>query len=326
MLFSIVTPSYNQLQWLRVCIASVQDQIADSTLNSSLSMLSIEHIIQDAGTPGIDQLALELGAEFYCDGQLVFGKQNEARDKGRETSRQHSQPNNEEQPVYSLKIFSEKDAGMYDAVNRGFKKGKGDVLAYLNCDEQYLPNSLAAVQDFFRARPSVEVALAGTIVTNADGNYVCHRHSLVPNKQQMWYRFPVLTSSIFLRRSVVYDRGIHFDTKWRDLGDFHFILALVKKNVRMAVCECFTSVFADTGENMNLKPNAILEKEQTAKMVPFQVRMLKPLWIVFHRIRRLLAGHFYIKPTSYSIYTKNNVRCRLTFEVPKPTGIWWNRL
>ena len=36
----------------------------------------------------------------------------------------------------------------------------------------------------------------------------------------------------------------------------------------MAAFDTFTSVFADTGENMNLKPNALREKEETRRMVP----------------------------------------------------------
>lgn len=316
MLFSIVTPSYNQLDWLRLCIASVRDQVipTPSTLDSRPSMLSIEHIIQDAGTLGIEDLASELGAEFYRDGQLIFSKQKEAK------------TSIEQDANYSLTIFSEKDGGMYDAVNRGFVKSKGETLAYLNCDEQYLPGALAAIRDFFQAQTIVEVALSGTIVTDSDGKYVCHRRSLVPEPHQIWYRFPVLTSSIFLRRSIITERRIHFDTKWRDLGDFHFVLALINKKVRMAVCDCFTSVFADTGENMNLKPNAIHEKEQRAQMIPVPVKLLKPLWIITHRLRKLFAGHFNIKPTTYAIYTKNSLDYRVNIKVQKPTGIWWNRL
>ena len=41
--------------------------------------------------------------------------------------------------------FIEKDGGMYDAVNRGYRRAQGDILAYLNCDEQYLPGALKTV-------------------------------------------------------------------------------------------------------------------------------------------------------------------------------------
>jgi len=48
-----------------------------------------------------------------------------------------------------VKAFIEKDQGMYDAVNRGFRRSTGQSLAYLNCDEQYLPRALQTVHDSF---------------------------------------------------------------------------------------------------------------------------------------------------------------------------------
>ena len=40
-----------------------------------------------------------------------------------------------------VRAFVEKDQGMYDAVNRGLRRATGEMLAYLNCDEQYLPGT-----------------------------------------------------------------------------------------------------------------------------------------------------------------------------------------
>ena len=94
----------------------------------------------------------------------------------------------------------------------------------------------------------------------------------------------------------------------------------------MAVLDTFTSSFADTGENMNMKPNAIREKSETAAMCPRWARWLKPVWIMHHRWRRLAAGHFSLRPTSYEIYTLKNHRQRTRFEVAKPTAVWWNRM
>ena len=276
--FSIITPSFRNSAWLKLCIASVADQ----------KEVGLEHVVQDS-----------------CS------------DDGTQDWLPHDP---------RVQAFIEKDAGMYDAVNRGYRRATGDILAYLNCDEQYLPGALAAVESFFLANPDIEVLLAGSIVTDGDGNYLCHRHSMVPNAQQIWFRFPVLTSGIFIRRKVIAERGIFFDTKWRDLGDFHWVLALMKNRVPMAVSDEFTSVFADTGENMNLKPNAIREKAETRAMIPAWMRALKPLWILNHRLRRLVHGHFSLKATSYAIYTKASPDRRVTVDVPKPTPIWWNRL
>ena len=278
MKFSIVTPSFRNSRWLKLCIASVADQQG----------VDCEHIVQDS-----------------CS------------DDGTQDWLPHDR---------RVRAFIEKDTGMYDAVNRGYRRAQGDILAYLNCDEQYLPGGLKAVADFFESHPEVEVALAGSIVTNGEGNYICHRHSLVPCPLYMWYRFSVLTSSVFLRRRVVAERGILFDTRWRDLGDYHWFVALLKNRVPMAVCDEFTSTFAETGNNMNLKANALREKAESYEMMPRWVHLLKPVWIAHHRLRRLAAGHFSLSPTSYSIYTLKSPDKRVRFDVAKPTVIWWDRL
>jgi hypothetical protein len=131
---------------------------------------------------------------------------------------------------------------------------------------------------------------------------------------------------VFLRRSVIHERGLFIDTRWRAIGDFHWFLALLKNKVPMAVCDHFTSVFTDTGRNFGLSPESVREIEVTATTVPKWVRLLKPVWVVQHRLRRLAAGHFSLKPTSYSIYTLNSPAQRVRFDVPKPTVIWWDRL
>jgi glycosyltransferase involved in cell wall biosynthesis len=256
--FSIITPSFRNSAWLKLCIASVADQRG----------VELEHIVQDSCSD---------------DGTQDWLPQD-AR----------------------VKAFIEKDQGMYDAVNRGYRRAKGDILAYLNCDEQYLPGALAAAGKFFEEHPQVEVVLAGSIITDGEGRYICHRQLLPPNPRHIWYRFPFLTSSVFIRRRVIHKRGICFDTRWRDLGDFHWVLTLLKNQVPMAACNVFTSTFADTGENMNFKPNAVREKQETDAMIPAWLRPFKPWWILSHRLRRYRAGHFRLQPASYEIYTKHS--------------------
>lgn len=277
MQFSIVTPSFRNSQWLKLCIASVADQQG----------VEFEHIIQDA-----------------CS------------DDGTQDWLPHDQ---------RVRAFIEKDFGMYDAINRGYRRAQGEILAHLNCDEQYLPGALRQVYAFFEQHPHVDVALAGTIVVDGSGRYTCHRHSLVPKASHIWFRFPVLTSSLFIRRRVIEERRIFFDTSWRDLGDLHWVLAMLKQKVPIAVFDYFTSTFSDTGENMNLKPNAVRELSETLAMAPAWARLLRPALIVHHRLRRLAAGPFVLKPTKYSIYTLESPDRRVEFDAPKPTAVWWNR-
>lgn len=278
MKFSIITPSFRNSAWLKLCIASIADQ----------SGVTFEHIVQDS----------------CSDDDTKNWLPNDPR----------------------VKAFIEKDSGMYDAVNRGFRRAQGEILAYLNCDEQYLPGALKRVGEFFDANPGVDVVFADSIVTDSDGKYICHRPSLVPTAGAMWVRFPVLTCAIFIRRSVIHERGILFDTNWRDLGDFWWIREFVLRGLRMAVLPELTSIFADTGDNMNLKENAQRERTKKWSMTPRWVKLLQPYWIIQCRLRLALRTATKRPPFDYSIYTMKSPGQRIVFHVGQPTTFWKGRL
>ena len=225
----------------------------------------------------------------------------------------------------SVRAYIEKDAGMYDAVNRGFDRATGDILAYLNCDEQYLPGALKAVHDYFAENPLIDAVLSDTVVTDSTGDYICHRYSLAPRKHQLWVRFPVLTCSLFVRKSVLRDLGIRFDTRWRDLGDFFWVQKMVEQGVRFGVLPRFTSAFTDTGENMNLKPNALRERQTKWAMAPRLVKLMKYPFIMLFRLRLAIRGSLFQRPFQYSLYTLSNPTERVQREALNQTSFWKSR-
>lgn len=223
-----------------------------------------------------------------------------------------------------IRACIEKDRGMYDAVNRGYQKAQGEIVAYLNCDEQYLPGALKAVLDYFDRNPEVEVAFADAVVVDPKGGYLCHRQALVPHRAHSMVsnNLAILTCATFLRRSLLDKRGLYFNADLKDVGDADWVCRLVDQGVRMGLMNFLTSAFTDTGENMNLRPNAIREKAEMAKRAPVWAQKLRLALILQHRVRRLAAGHYSSGPFSYSIYTSASPHRRVEHRVSSPTARW----
>ena len=223
-----------------------------------------------------------------------------------------------------IKAFIEKDQGMYDAVNRGFHKASGEILAYINCDEQYLPGALGRVLDFFERNPSVDVVFADAVVVDETGGYVCDRKSLAPHELHTLLsgNLSFLTCSTFLRRSAWKQFQLEFDPGLRILGDLKWAMCLLRSGVKMGVLREFTTAFTETGTNLSFHPDAAREREIILRNIPGYIRVLRPLAIVHHRLRKLFAGAYRCPPHTYSIYTSQNPDGRRTFQVDRPTFRW----
>jgi glycosyltransferase involved in cell wall biosynthesis len=57
---------------------------------------------------------------------------------------------------YALRIITEPDEGLYDAIQKGFSRCQGDILAWINAGDAYLPWTLHTVERVFAAHPEIE--------------------------------------------------------------------------------------------------------------------------------------------------------------------------
>ena len=223
-----------------------------------------------------------------------------------------------------VRAFVEKDQGMYDAINRGFRRAEAELLAYLNCDEQYLPAALSRVIAFFDRHPEVDILFGDCLVVKANGEYLCERRSLVPRIVHTWTasNLSFLTAATFLRRRVLETHQLWFNAGFRDAGDQDWALRVVRAGLQTAVLPEFLSVFTETGVNMNLGENASRERRAFHAESPAWAKVLSPFALAHHRLRRWHAGHYHCKPHEYAIYTQSSPSKRITFSVANPTYRW----
>jgi glycosyltransferase involved in cell wall biosynthesis len=212
---------------------------------------------------------------------------------------------------------------MYEAINRGFERATGDLLAYINCDEQYLPGALSKVQRFFEAHPDVEIVFGDAVVVEGDGSFICYRKTVTPQLLHTWVHgnLSIFTCATFFRRSLI-ERGLTFNPDVRMVGDTEWLLRVIASGAKMALLHEYTSAFTMTGRNIGFTETARREHERFYGSAPAWARFLRRPIIFHHWMRRLVNGAYVQRPFGYSIYTRRNDQERTEFKVTQPTFRW----
>jgi glycosyltransferase involved in cell wall biosynthesis len=65
--------------------------------------------------------------------------------------------------------ISEKDRGQAEAINKGFARAKGEIVAWLNSDDYYLPGAVAAALKAFDENPDVVLVYADMLAVDEQG-------------------------------------------------------------------------------------------------------------------------------------------------------------
>lgn len=280
---SIITPSYKQLRWLRLCAASVADQAG----------VDAEHIIQDACS-GPDLSAWAAGWMAAHPG---------------------------------VRVFEEKDSGMYDAINRGFRRAEGEILAWLNCDEQYLPGALEKVRDFFHGHPGVDVVFGDALLVSESGELLSYRRAIRPSLlHTQLSHLSTLSCATFVRRSVT-ARGAALaglDDRWKTIADGVWVAEMLKARLPMAVIPEPLAAFTILEGNLGQTEIARDERRRYLKETAASLEWLRGPVVAWHRVRKLLAGAYTKRDVATDLYTLDSPEKRRHVEA-KGLSFFWAR-
>ena len=129
------------------------------------------------------------------------------------------------------KVVSEKDNGMYDAMNKGIKLATGDIIGILNSDDFYASNDvIETVVDRFE-QSNVECLWGDlSIIDRSDSDKVIRNWKSAPyvagSFQKGWH--PPHTT-FFVRKDVYRKHGL-FRTDLSTYADYELMLRLLVKN------------------------------------------------------------------------------------------------
>lgn len=199
MKISVITATWNSGKTIEDTLRSVLRQ----------SYTYIEHIIKDGGSKD-ETLAIcnEYKQRFY------------------------SSPDGSGHAIKTMKILSDKDKGIYDAMNQGVEAATGDVIGILNSDDFYTSDDvLECVAKEFEANPELE-AVYGDIHFVKDENLKkCTRYYSSSYFRPWLLRFGFMPAhpSFYVRREVYVKYGL-YDLQFRTSSDFEWMVRLFAKH------------------------------------------------------------------------------------------------
>ena len=155
------------------------------------------------------------------------------------------------------------DRGLYDAIAAGLDAACAagcDALAWLNADEQWLPDAPGHAQRFFETNAGIGLVFGDYLLLGPDGSLRAARRELPA--RLLYLRNGVnylLSCTVFFRRSV-WEGSARFDLSYTRLADKKWYLGVLSSGVRAALCPRYLGAYAMTGSNASLRPGAAEEQ------------------------------------------------------------------
>jgi Glycosyl transferase family 2 len=156
---------------------------------------------------------------------------------------------------------SEPDTGQANAINRGFARAHGDIMAYLNSDDVLLPGALAYVAQIFLAKPDVDVVYSHRIFIDRDGAEI-GRWVLPPHCKETfkWADF-IPQETMFWRRRV-WDKVGPIDETFQYALDWDFALRAQAAGFRILRVPRFLACFRVHDEQKSTAMREVGDSEQ----------------------------------------------------------------
>ena len=130
-----------------------------------------------------------------------------------------------------MRWISEKDGGVYDAMNKGISMAKGDVIGFLNSDDFFTSNDcLQTIVDAFAAS-DIDATYGNVHYVNSDDLKLMVRFYSSKRFRPSLMRLGFMPAhpSFYCKREI-YEKYGNFDTSYKIASDFELILRFIYVN------------------------------------------------------------------------------------------------
>ena len=149
--------------------------------------------------------------------------------------------------------LSEKDSGIYDAMNKGVTLCSGDIIGIVNADDFIYRDTLQNVAKFFSDTDAM-FTFGQLDLADEDGKVFDTAKSIgIDNiKYKLFRHMPFLHPTMFVKKEVYEKLGL-YNTRYKLSADYDFTLRLVKNNIQFVKLDFSTGVFRLGGQSGGMR-------------------------------------------------------------------------
>ncbi len=204
-----------------------------------------------------------------------------------------------------LRIYVQKDKGVYDAFNHALKKATGDFILYLGSDDFLYANDVIEKSVKYILRANADWGYGDTLYLDTDGNLFPWKGTL----NAIPFGSAPCHQSILVKTDIMKQIG-GFDIK-NSVADIDVMMKLIKNNYKSIYIPAVISIFREGGTSSNTEVN---KKWKNDFIKSFHKLFGKEFGLSLEECNLLYAGNCFNK-------LKNNKLSKIAFKLRKSEWI-----
>jgi Glycosyl transferase family 2 len=191
---------------------------------------------------------------------------------------------------HAFRWISEPDGGMYEAINKGISMAQGDVFAYLNSDDMYLPWSVEVAVRALSSGIDLVYGDMGILRSRSDCRQPLFNIQFYPDFDLRHYSFlgTIGQPTVFWRRGLTERIGL-FDTRYRLIGDCEYWLRAAMAGARLRHISEVMAIQVEHSSTLRVTQRVRLGDEFKMLRREMSTIIDPPTFVRIERLKRSLA-------------------------------------
>jgi len=198
-------------------------------------------------------------------------------------------------PNRVVKIVSEPDKGIYDAMNKGIKAATGDVVGILNSDDQYIDEYVIEKIIYAFINDDIDSLYTDLyIIDDKDEKKIIRDCKYTNYKPGMflWGWHPP-HPTFFVKRTVYLKYG-YFNMSFKIASDYEFMLRVIEKNrIKTKHISIYSILMRNGGISTSSFKNIFLSQKECIRAM--NINNIKPNYVKYY------TGKYIQKLNQYSL-------------------------